>query len=101
MSDRFERFSDFYPYYLGEHADRTCRRLHFAGTALVIVTAMAALATGRYVLLWLLPILGYGFAWIGHFFFERNKPATFKYPVYSLMADFVMFRDILAGRIRF
>ena len=79
----------------------TCRRLHFVGTALVIATAAYALATGRYGALILLPVLGYGFAWVGHFFFEKNRPATFKYPLYSLLGDFVMFRDILVGKIRF
>ena len=62
MSKRFETFRDFYPYYLDEHRDRTCRRLHFVGTALVIVTALVALTTSHYSLLWLLPLPGYGFA---------------------------------------
>jgi len=99
MTTGYGRFADFYPYYLSEHSDRTCRRLHFIGTALVIATLSYALASGELRMLWLLPVLGYGFAWAGHFFFEHNKPATFKYPLYSLMGDFVMFRDILVGRI--
>ena len=101
MSTRFASFRDFYPFYLGEHSDRTCRRLHFIGTGLVILTLAYAIVTATWALLWLLPVVGYGFAWIGHFFFEKNKPATFKYPFYSLIGDFVMFRDILVGRIRF
>jgi len=101
MTARFASFADFYPYYLGEHSDRTCRRLHFAGTALVILTVVAALASGRFALLWAAPLFGYGFAWVGHFFFEKNKPATFSHPFYSLLGDFVMFRDMLIGRIRF
>jgi hypothetical protein len=101
MSDEFKNFQDFYPYYLGEHSDRSCRRLHFVGTGLVIITLGFVLATGRYGLLWTLPVLGYGFAWAGHYFFEKNKPATFKHPLYSLIGDFVMFRDILTGRTRF
>lgn len=101
MSGPFDTFRDFYPYYLGEHRDRTCRRLHFVGTGLVIVTVLVALTTSRYSLLWLMPLPGYGFAWLGHFFFEKNRPATFRFPLCSLLADFVMFRDILAGRIRF
>lgn len=100
MSDRFTRFAEFYPYYLDEHADPVCRRLHFVGTSLVILTALAALALGRPGLLWLLPVFGYGFAWAGHFFFEKNRPATFQYPLFSLAADFVMFADILRGRVR-
>ncbi len=100
-SHRYQTFRDFYPYYLSEHSDRTCRRLHFVGTLLVLVTAMVAVATGRLALLWLLPVVGYGFAWVGHFFFEHNKPATFQYPLYSLLGDFRMFGEMLTGRIRF
>ena len=101
MAETFRSFGEFYPYYLSEHRDSTCRRLHFVGTALVIVLLAYALSTGQWVWLWLLPIVGYGFAWVGHFFFEKNKPATFQYPLYSLIGDFVMFRDILTGRIKF
>ena len=100
MSETYASFRDFYPYYLSEHENVTCRRLHFIGTTLVIATFFYAVLTQRWVLLWLMPIFGYGFAWVGHFFFEKNKPATFKYPLYSLIGDFVMYRDILAGRIR-
>ena len=98
---RYRSFRDFYPYYLSEHSDRTCRRLHFVGTLLVIVVAVTAAATGRLALFWLVPIVGYGFAWVGHFFFEHNKPATFQYPLYSLIGDFRMFGEMLTGRIRF
>jgi hypothetical protein len=94
-------FREFYPYYLGEHADRTCRRLHFAGTSLVIVTAIYAVVSGRHGALWFLPLFGYGFAWVGHFFFEKNRPATFKAPFYSLLGDFVMYRDLWTGKIKF
>jgi len=97
----FASFGQFYPYYLSEHSDRTCRRLHFVGTSLVIVTALGAVLSGHYALLWLLPLLGYGFAWVGHFYFEKNKPATFQYPFYSLMGDFVMYKDMWTGKIRF
>jgi hypothetical protein len=96
----FARFRDFYPFYLSEHCDRRSRRLHVVGTGLVICTLIAALATGRYLWLWMLPVVGYGFAWAGHFFFEKNRPATFRYPFYSLAGDFVMFKDVLTGRIR-
>lgn len=97
----FNSFSEFYPYYLEEHSDVTCRRLHFVGSLLVLIVAAWALTAGS--LLWLLavPVIGYGFAWVGHFKFEKNRPATFKYPLYSLMGDWVMFRDMLIGRIRF
>lgn len=96
---QFRSFAEFYPYYLGEHANPTCRRLHFVGTALVIAVFAYALGSGRWALLLLLPLVGYGFAWAGHFFFEKNRPATFSHPWYSLAGDFAMFRDILLGRI--
>lgn len=96
----FAHFRDFYPFYLSEHRNRYSRRLHVLGTALVFLTLAAALATGRYAWLWILPVFGYGFAWIGHFFFEKNRPATFRHPFYSLAGDFVMFRDVLTGRIK-
>ncbi|WP_375176803.1 Mpo1-like protein [Marinobacter mobilis] len=103
MSDSkaFNSFAEFYPYYLEEHSDLTCRRLHYLGSFLVLVVAGYALITGRLALLWLLPVIGYGFAWLGHFKFEKNRPATFKYPLYSLMGDWVMLKDMLIGRIRF
>jgi hypothetical protein len=98
---RYASFSEFYPFYLSEHANRTCRRLHFIGSAFVLLTAFYALATFSWALLLLLPIIGYGFAWVGHFFFEKNRPATFSYPFYSLVGDWVMFRDMLTGRVPF
>ena len=98
---RFEDFASFYPYYLSEHADRRCRLMHFIGTALVIATAVVALVTLEFRLLLLLPLFGYGFAWAGHFLFEHNRPATFRHPLYSLIGDFAMFRDMLSGRIPF
>ncbi len=101
MDERYSSFADFYLFYLSEHSNRTCRRLHFVGTLLVIVTAFYSVLMGRYMLLLLLPVIGYGFAWVGHFFFEKNIPATFTYPAYSLAGDFVMFKDILTGKIRF
>lgn len=95
----FERFRDFYPFYLSEHRDPTSRRLHVVGTGLVIATVLGALVSGRYLWLWALPVVGYGFAWAGHFFFEKNRPATFRHPFYSLLGDFVMFKDVISGRI--
>jgi len=97
---RFTRFADFYPFYLGEHQNRTCRRLHFVGSTLVLACLWKLVTTAA--LVWLLYALlcGYGFAWVGHFFFEKNRPATFKYPFYSLMGDWVMYRDIWMGRIK-
>jgi len=97
---RYGSFRDFYPFYLSEHANRTCRRLHFAGSLLVLAIIFLAMATADARWLWLAPIAGYGFAWAGHFFFEKNRPATFKHPLYSLLGDWAMFRDILNGRVR-
>ena len=97
---KFTSFTEFYPYYLSEHENLTCRRLHFVGSSLILFLLAYTLMTGQWVLLWFLPVLGYGFAWVGHFFFEHNKPATFKYPVYSLLGDWVMFKDILLGNIK-
>lgn len=94
-------FREFYPYYLSEHRNPTCRKLHFAGSTLVIMLLVAAIATGTWWLLWLVPIAGYGFAWVGHFAFEKNRPATFKYPLWSLMGDWVMYAQLLGGRIPF
>jgi hypothetical protein len=100
VQPRFASFADFYPHYLDEHCNMNCRRLHFVGTALVITLFAAAFGTGNLRLLMFAPLAGYGFAWLGHFVFEKNRPATFSHPWYSLAADFVLFRDILAGRIR-
>ncbi|GAA5524542.1 hypothetical protein Maes01_01099 [Microbulbifer aestuariivivens] len=96
---QFTSFREFYPFYLNEHSNLTCRRLHFVGTALVLALVITAIISGN--LLWLaaVPVAGYGFAWVGHFFFEHNRPATFKNPFYSLWGDFVMFKDMLIGRI--
>jgi len=94
-------FAEFYPFYLGEHQNRTCRRLHFVGSTLVLVCLAMLVVTAN--LWWLLGALfcGYGFAWVGHFGFEKNRPATFKHPFYSLMGDWVMYKDIWTGRIPF
>ncbi|MCO7517216.1 DUF962 domain-containing protein [Pseudomonas guariconensis] len=96
---QFRSFAEFYPYYLGEHSNPTCRRLHFVGTSLVIALLAYTFASGSWWLLLAVPVAGYGFAWVGHFFFEKNRPATFSHPLYSLIGDFAMFRDILRGKI--
>jgi len=94
----FRTFEEFYPFYLGEHADRTSRRLHVIGTSLALLQGVLACFTWNPW--WLLTgfTSGYAFAWVGHFFFEKNRPATFKYPLYSLRGDFTMARDVFAGR---
>lgn len=97
----FKSFAEFYPFYLGEHANRTCRRLHFLGSTLALLCLATAFARGapQYFLYALL--CGYGFAWIGHFVFEKNKPASFKRPLYSFMGDWKMYAEIWRGRIPF
>ena len=98
---RYASFAEFYPFYLSEHANRTCRRLHFVGTSLGLCFLVSAI-----VMLnawWILAglVCGYAFAWIGHFVFEKNRPATFSYPFYSFAGDWVMWSEILRGKIRF
>lgn len=100
-TQKFTTFSEFYPYYLAEHQNLTCRRLHVIGSTLVILVIIAAVVSQAWSMLWLLPVIGYGFAWVGHFFFEKNKPATFKYPFYSLAGDWVMYWQVLSGKIKF
>ena len=102
MAERYASFREFYPYYLSEHRNPTCRRLHFVGSALILLLIGRVIAA-RLSPWWLLavPGIGYGFAWVGHFFFEHNRPATFTYPLWSLAGDWVMFKDMLTGRIRF
>jgi len=100
-SREFESFAAFYPDYLNEHRDRTCRRLHFVGSTVALACLVALVVTGN--AWWLLGavVSGYAFAWVGHFGFEKNRPATFRHPFYSLMGDWVMYADILRGRIPF
>ena len=100
MIPQYHSFRDFYPDYLAEHSQPTTRRLHFAGTVLVLVALVAAVWTREWRWLLAAPVLGYGLSWLGHLVFERNRPATFKHPLYSLAGDLVMFKDILLGRLR-
>ena len=101
MAADFASFRDFYPFYLSEHRNATSRKLHFTGSALVLAIVVYAIATSQWWTLWFLPVVGYGFAWVGHFVFEKNRPATFKHPFYSLAGDWVMFFQLLTGRIGF
>ncbi len=99
MQKDIKSLEEFYPYYLLEHQDKTSRTLHFIGTALFLGMVVFALFSQWYTLLIAAPICAYGFAWIGHFFFEKNKPATFQYPGWSLVSDFKMFWDILTFQL--
>lgn len=97
----YRSFRDFYPFYLSEHSRSGTRRLHFMGTLLVLATLTYALAARHWGVLVLLPVFGYGFAWVAHFAVEKNRPATFTYPLYSLAGDFRMFADMVRGRVPF
>jgi hypothetical protein len=93
----FTSFEEFWPFYVREHANATNRKLHFVGATLAVATAAAALVSGRRRLLLAAPVLGYGFAWLGHLVFEGNTPATFEYPAWSLRGDFVMWWKMATG----
>jgi hypothetical protein len=97
-SKRFEGFSEFYPFYLSEHSTKWCRRMQFIGSAFVVLSFVVFVLSMDWKWLIAMPVLGYGFAWTGHFFFERNKPATFDFPLYSLMGDWMMFGEVLSGK---
>ncbi|MBC7714681.1 MAG: DUF962 domain-containing protein [Rhizobacter sp.] len=88
-------FKEFWPYYLNEHSNQTNRRLHFVGTFIVHLIVIFIIVTARWKMLWIVPLVGYTFAWVGHFIVEQNRPATFKHPVWSLMGDFKMFYMML------
>lgn len=95
---RYQSFAEFWPYYVREHSHPACRLLHFVGSTLGIVVLAAAVVYN----LWLLPlalVVGYGFAWIGHFLIEKNRPATFKYPLWSFIGDWKMWFLMLTGRM--
>ncbi|GAC1385509.1 MAG: DUF962 domain-containing protein [Ginsengibacter sp.] len=95
---QYTTFKSFYPYYILEHRNSTSRKLHFIGTFLIIMCLLIGIFSGSLLWFILIPFCGYGFAGVGHFFFEKNKPATFKYPFYSLASDFVMFWHIITGQ---
>ena len=94
-------FAEFYPFYLGEHSNLTCRRMHFVGSTLALLCLAMLVATGRMQYLMYGLLCGYGFAWIGHFVFEKNRPASFKRPLYSFMGDWVMYSQIWRGKVPF
>lgn len=98
---KFSSFAEFYPTYLAEHSNRTCRQLHFAGSTLALIFLATMLLTGNPWWLLAAVLSGYGFAWIGHFGFEKNRPASFKQPLYSFRGDWVMYWQMLTGQISF
>lgn len=99
MEQQIRSFKEFYPFYLTQHQHKICRILHVIGTTLMLALLLTGVYHLKLVLLLYAPLAGYGFAWVGHFFFEKNKPATFKYPLWSLKADFIMYFDILSGKL--
>ena len=97
----YRTFQEFYPFYLSEHINRTCRRLHFIGSSIALTLLVTAVVTQQWWLLLVAFVQGYAFAWVGHYVFEHNTPATFKYPFLSFVGDWRMWWDMLRGRIRF
>jgi hypothetical protein len=92
-------FAEFYPFYLSEHRNATCRRLHFVGSTLSLICVWALLWTRQPGFLLAGLAFGYGCAWVGHFAFEKNRPASFRRPLYSFMGDWRMYVDIWRGRV--
>ncbi len=87
---KFSSFSEFYPFYLQEHSNKTNKKLHWMGTTLAMTIIILAVILHIKKLFFLAPVFGYGFAWFGHFVYEKNKPASFKFPLYSFMGDMKM-----------
>jgi hypothetical protein len=100
-TERFESFATFYPFYLSEHRHPICRILHFVGSNLALGILLLMVMSQQWWLGLLAVVCGYAFAWVGHFVFEKNRPATFKYPLYSFAGDWVMWWQLLTGRIKF
>ena len=98
MEKRYTNFKDFYPYYLSEHSHKTTKLLHFIGTSIPLYFLFNFFRTFDFVYIILSLLSGYGFAWVSHFFIEKNKPATFKYPFYSFIGDHLMFIEIIMGK---
>ncbi|HCN12544.1 MAG TPA: DUF962 domain-containing protein [Kaistella sp.] len=99
--ERIKTFREFYQFYLSEHSKPMTRIFHFIGTFLIFVVIVYVIWSGKERFLWYIPIFGYGFAWFSHAVYEKNKPATFKYPLWSLISDFKMFFELLTGKLKF
>ena len=99
MAKRFETFADFWPYYVSAHQKKSTRVLHMLGTTAGVTSALAGLISGRLPFLLAAPVVGYLPAWVGHFVFEKNRPATFDHPLWSLKADFVMLAKMVQGKM--
>ncbi len=99
MKDRFTSFEEFWPYYLAEHSQPATRAVHAIGTIASVACALRLVAKGKWKLLPLALVPGYGAAWLAHFFIERNKPATFEYPLWSFVGDYKMIGLMLQGKM--
>lgn len=100
MSEKkYQSFKEFYPFYLSEHSNATCRKLHVVGSSLVLLIVIFSLMTEKYKFLIMIPFVGYGFAWVGHYVYEKNIPATFKYPLYSFIGDWVMWWQFITFKL--
>ena len=93
---RYHTFAEFWPFYVREHSLPATRALHFVGSSLSVAVLAAAIIYNPWLLL-AVPVVGYGFAWIGHFTIEKNRPASFKYPLWSFIADWKMWALMLVG----
>ncbi|MFD2168412.1 Mpo1-like protein [Thalassotalea euphylliae] len=98
MAKEYQTFKDFYPFYLSQHQNKVCRVLHYVGSLIAIGLLISAFYLGNYWLILGALVSGYAFAWVGHFFFEKNRPATFTYPWYSFIGDWQMLKDALFGK---
>jgi hypothetical protein len=99
LQSRLASYEEFWPFYVSQHRNPVNRRLHFVGTSLVLASFVAGVFVSPLFFL-AAPVAGYGFAWLGHFAFEKNKPATFSYPLWSLRGDFRMYRLMLLGQMK-
>lgn len=99
MEKDFQSFEEFWPFYLSQHSNKICRNLHVLGTTLALCYFAFCLGSGIYGMIPLTLVIGYGFAWIGHFVFEKNRPATFKYPKWSFISDFKMLSQFYLGTL--
>ena len=96
---KYQTFEEFWPFYLSQHSNRTCRNLHLFGSTLAILWWIGCLISFKFTLIWVALVIAYGFAWIGHFVFEKNKPATFTYPTWSFQGDLKMLGLFYSGKL--
>jgi len=100
-NEPYKTFAEFYPFYLSEHENAVSRRLHFTGTSIGLALLITALVTANAWFVLAALLQGYAFAWVGHFFFEHNRPATFRYPLFSFMGDWRLWWEIVSGKRAF